>query len=163
MTSRFYSNINLAEQFNPLVRLDIELKNSFKILTEIRRDRSLSLSLDNSLLTEQTGNEYIFGLGYRLKDLRIRTKLGGSRVALGGDLNLKADFSYRKNITLLRNLEYDNNQVTAGQTLMSIKFSAGYNLSKINKLIVLRSQFFRVCYIDCFSSNINSLRNNHSL
>ena len=130
MTSRFYSNINLAEQFNPLVRLDIELKNSLKILTEIRRDRSLSLSLDNSLLTEQTGNEYIFGLGYRLKDLRIRTKLGGSRVALTGDLNLKADFSYRKNITLLRNLEYDNNQVTAGQTLMSIKFSAGYNLSK---------------------------------
>ena len=102
MTSRFYSNINLAEQFNPLVRLDIELKNSLKILTEIRRDRSLSLSLDNSLLTEQTGNEYIFGLGYRLKDLRIRTKLGGSRVALTGDLNLKADFSYRKNITLLK-------------------------------------------------------------
>ena len=26
--------------------------------------------------------------------------------------------------------EYDNNQVTAGQTLMSIKFSANYNLSK---------------------------------
>ena len=130
MTSRFYSNINLAEQFNPLIRLDIEFKNSFKILAELRKDRSLSLSLDNSLLTQQTGNEYVVGMGYRLKDLRIRTRLGGNRVTLSGDLNLKADFSYRKNITLLRNLEYDNNQVTAGQTLMSIKFSAGYNLSK---------------------------------
>ena len=130
MTSRFYSNINLAEQFNPLIRFDIEFKNSLKILAEMRRDRSLSLSLDNSLLTEQSGNEYILGMGYRLKDLRIRTNLGGRRVMLSGDLNLKADFSYRKNITLLRNLEYDNNQVTAGQTIMSIKFSAGYNLSK---------------------------------
>ena len=130
MTSRFYSNINLAEQFNPLIRFDIEFKNSLKILAEMRRDRSLSLSLDNSLLTEQSGNEYILGMGYRLKDLRIRTNLGGRRVLLSGDLNLKADFSYRKNITLLRNLEYDNNQVTAGQTIMSIKFSAGYNLSK---------------------------------
>ncbi len=130
MTSRFYSNINLAEQFNPLIRLDVEFKNSLKILAEMRRDRSLSLSLDNSLLTEQSGNEYILGMGYRLKDLRIRTNLGGRRVMLSGDLNLKADFSYRKNITLLRNLEYDNNQVTAGQTIMSIKFSAGYNLSK---------------------------------
>ena len=130
MTPRFFSNINLAEQFNPLIRLDVEFKNSLKILAEMRRDRSLSLSLDNSLLTEQSGNEYILGMGYRLKDLRIRTNLGGRRVILSGDLNLKADFSYRKNITLLRNLEYDNNQVTAGQTLMSIKFSAGYNLSK---------------------------------
>ena len=130
MTSRFYSNINLAEQFNPLIRFDVEFKNSLKILAEMRRDRSLSLSLDNSLLTEQSGNEYILGMGYRLKDLRIRTNLGGRRVMLSGDLNLKADFSYRKNITLLRNLEYDNNQVTAGQTIMSIKFSAGYNLSK---------------------------------
>ena len=130
MTSRFYSNINLAEQFNPLIRLDVEFKNSLKILAEMRRDRNLSLSLDNSLLTEQSGNEYILGMGYRLKDLRIRTNLGGRRITLSGDLNLKADFSYRKNITLLRNLEYDNNQVTAGQTLMSIKFSAGYNLSK---------------------------------
>jgi cell surface protein SprA len=129
-TSRFYSNINLAEQFNPLIRLDVEFKNSLKILAEMRRDRALSLSLDNSLLTEQSGNEYIVGMGYRLKDLRIRTSLGGRRVTLSGDLNLKADFSYRKNITLLRNLEYDNNQVTAGQTLMSIKFSANYNLSK---------------------------------
>ncbi|MEC7173420.1 MAG: cell surface protein SprA, partial [Bacteroidota bacterium] len=130
MTSRFYSNINLAEQFNPLIRLDVEFRSSLKILAEIRRDRSLSLSLDNSLLTEQSGNEYILGMGYRLKDLRIRTNLGGRRVMLSGDLNLKADFSYRKNVTLLRNLEYDNNQVTAGQTIMSIKFSAGYNLSK---------------------------------
>ena len=130
MTSKFYSNINLAEQFNPLIRLDVEFKNSLKILAEIKRDRSLSLSLDNSLLTEQSGNEYILGMGYRLKDLRIRTNLGGRRVSLSGDLNLKADFSFRENITLLRNLEYDNNQVTAGQTLMSIKFSANYNLSK---------------------------------
>ena len=128
--SRFYSNINLAEQFNPLIRLDVEFKNSLKILAEMRRDRALSLSLDNSLLTEQSGNEYIVGMGYRLKDLRIRTNLGGRRVTLSGDLNLKADFSYRKNITLLRNLEYDNNQVTAGQTLMSVKFSANYSLSK---------------------------------
>jgi cell surface protein SprA len=130
MTPKFYSNINLAEQFNPLLRLDVEFKNSLKILAEMRRDRALSLSLDNSLLTEQSGNEYILGMGYRVKDLRIRTNFGGRRITLSGDLNLKADFSYRKNITLLRNLEYDNNQVTAGQTLMSIKFSANYNLSR---------------------------------
>ena len=43
---------------------------------------------------------------------------------------MKADISYRNNITVLRNIEIDNNQVTAGQTLWSIKISADYNLSQ---------------------------------
>ena len=130
ISPKFYSNINLVEQFNPLIRLDVEFKNSIKILAELKKDRALSLSLDNSLLTESRGDEFIMGMGYRVKDLRIRTNVGGRRVTLSGDLNLKADFSYRENKTILRNLEYDNNQVTAGQTLMSIKFTADYALSK---------------------------------
>ena len=130
LTSKLFSNINLVEQFNPLVKLDLELKNSFKILGEIKKDRALSLSLDNNLITESNGNEYIIGLGYRLKDLRIRTNIGGRRIVLKGDLNLKGDFSLRENITVLRNLEYDSNQVTAGQKIMSIKITADYSLSR---------------------------------
>src|SRR5690606_13337339 len=45
-----FSNINLEEQFSPLVRLDFEMNNSIKILTEIKKDRILSLSFDNNLL-----------------------------------------------------------------------------------------------------------------
>jgi len=125
-----YSNVNLVEQFNPLIRLDIELKNSFKLLADFKKDRALSLSLDNNLLTESIGDEYTLGLGYRLKDVRFRTSFGGKKITLKGDLNIKADFSYRNNITVLRNLEYDNNQVTAGQKLMSIKITADYAISK---------------------------------
>ena len=127
---RLFSNINLIEQFNPLIRIDLEFKNSIKVLAEIRSERALSLSLDNDLLTESSGDEFSLGLGYRLKDLRFKTNFGGRRVTLKGDLNLKADVSYRNNITVLRNLEYDNNQVTAGQKIMSIKFTADYALSK---------------------------------
>ena len=119
----------MVEQFNPLVRLDLEFKNSLKILGEIKKDRALSLSLDNNLITESNGNEYILGLGYRIKDLRVRSNIGGRRIILNGDLNLKGDFSLRENITVLRNLEYDSNQVTAGQTIMSIKITADYALS----------------------------------
>ena len=83
----------MVEQFNPLVRLDLEFNNSLKILGEIKRDRALSLSLDNNLITESNGNEYILGLGYRIKDLRVRSNIGGRRFILNGDLNLKGDFS----------------------------------------------------------------------
>jgi cell surface protein SprA len=62
------SNVNLVEQFSPLIRMDFELKSSLKILTEIKKDRALSMSFDNNLLTEVKGIEYI-GLGYRFKDV----------------------------------------------------------------------------------------------
>ena len=127
---KLYSNINLVEQFNPLVRLDMEMNNSIKLLAELRKERAISLSLDNSLITESIGDEYIVGLGYRVKDLRFRTNFGGRQMTLKGDLNIKADVSYRDNVTVLRNLEYDNNQVTAGQRLMAIKLTADYAISR---------------------------------
>ena len=127
---RLFSNVTLVEQFNPLMQLDMELKNNFKFLIEINRDRSLSLSLDNNLLTEVSGNEYVGGLGYRFRDLRMRTNFNGRRIILKGDLNIKADLSYRNNITVLRNLEYDNNQVTAGQKIFILKITADYALSR---------------------------------
>jgi cell surface protein SprA len=125
-----FSNINLMEQFSPLIKVDIEMKNSFKLLTEIRKDRLLSLSFDNNLLTEIQGNEYIIGLGYRVKDLQIRSRLGGSRQLIKSDLNMKADFSIRNNKTIVRYLDLENNQVTSGQTILNLKYSADYAFSQ---------------------------------
>jgi cell surface protein SprA len=125
-----YSNVNLVEQFNPLARIDMEFTNSLRVLAEIRKERAISLSLDNNLITESLGDEYVVGLGYRIQEVRFRTSIGGRRVILNGDLNIKADVSYRDNVTVLRNLEYDNNQVTAGQRLMSIKIAADYALTR---------------------------------
>ena len=130
ITERLYSNVNLVEQFNPLLRLDVEMNNSLKLLAELRKERAISLSLDNNLITESSGDEYVAGLGYRVKDIRFRTNFGGRRVILKGDLNIRADISYRDNVTVLRNLEYDNNQVTAGQRILAIKINADYALSR---------------------------------
>ncbi len=125
-----YSNVNLTEQFSPLVRLDMEMKNSIKILAEWKKDRALSLSFDNNLLTEIQGNEYIIGLGYRLKDLTFATKIAGRKKVIKSDLNLRADLSLRQNETLIRYLDLENTQVTAGQDIYGIKFTTDYSLSK---------------------------------
>ena len=125
-----FSNVNLMEQFSPLIRFDMEMNNSVKILAEIKKDRLLSMSFDNNLLTEIQGNEYILGLGYRIKDVKIRSKLAGPRQIIKSDLNMKADISVRQNKTIIRYLDLDNNQITAGQTLWSLKYSADYAFSK---------------------------------
>ncbi|GGG34031.1 cell surface protein SprA [Bizionia arctica] len=125
-----YSNINLTEMFSPLVRIDMEMKNSVKILAEIRKDRLLSLSFDNNLMTEIHGNEYIVGLGYRIKDVSIKSKLAGPSKRIVSDLNMKADLSLRRNETIIRYLDVINNQITSGQTVWSGKLTADYSFSR---------------------------------
>ena len=129
-SERLFSNINLTEMFSPLVRIDMEMKNSVKILAEIKKDRLISLSFDNNLMTEIIGNEFILGLGYRIKDLRIRSNLAGPQKRIVSDLNMKADISIRDNKTIIRYLDLENNQVTSGQTIWGLKYSADYAFSK---------------------------------
>lgn len=127
--SNLYFNINLAEQFSPLIKLDFEMKNSMSIAAEIRKDRAISLSFDNNLLTEINGNELILGVGYRWKDLKFNTKVGGRSTTIKSDLNMRLDGSIRDNVTIIRYLDLDNSQATAGQTIYGLKFSAEYAIS----------------------------------
>tara|TARA_R100000353_G_scaffold43121_1_gene34492 strand:- start:23604 stop:30794 length:7191 start_codon:yes stop_codon:yes gene_type:complete len=124
------TNVNLTEQFSPLLRMDFEMNNSVKILAEMRKDRALSLSFANNLLTEIKGNEYIIGLGYRIKDLRISTNFGGKKSVITSDLNFKVDLSRRDNVTIVRYLDIANNQTTAGQTIYGAQLSVDYALSR---------------------------------
>lgn len=125
------SNVNLVEQFSPLIRVDFELKNSFRILTEVKKDRALSMSFDNNLLTEVKGVEYVVGLGYRFKDVIFSSRLADNPTGIiKSDINLKADFSFRNNETLVRYLDYDNNQLAAGQNIWTLKLTADYSFSK---------------------------------
>ena len=125
------SNVNLVEQFSPLMRVDLELKNSFNVNAEMKKDRALSMSFDNNLLTEVKGIEYVVGLGYRIKDVIFSSQLADDPTGIiKSDINLKVDFSYRNNKTIVRYLDYDNNQLGGGQNIWSAKLTADYSFSK---------------------------------
>jgi cell surface protein SprA len=125
------SNINLTEQFNPLARIEFELKNSFNIMAEVKKDRSLNMSFDNNLLTEVQGNDYTVRLGYRIKGVQINSALAdNTQGVIKSDINLKADFTLRKNMTIVRQLDYDNNQLGGGQNIWTFKLTADYSFSK---------------------------------
>ena len=129
--STIMSNINLVEQFSPLVRFDFELKNSLKVLTEIKKDRALSMSFDNNLLTEVKGVEYVIGLGYRFKDVIFSSRLADNPTGIiKSDINIKADISLRDNQTIVRYLDYNKNQLAAGQNIWTLKLTADYSFSK---------------------------------
>lgn len=125
------SNVTLVEQFNPLMRIDFELKNSFKLLTQINKDRALSMSFDNNLLTEVHGIEYVVGLGYRIKDVIFSSRLADNPMGIiKSDINIKVDLTLRDNQTIVRYLDYDNNQLGGGQNIWTLNATADYSLSK---------------------------------
>lgn len=124
--------LSISEQFSPLIRINATLNNSMLANVEIKRSRNLALSFVNNQLTEVISQEYIIGLGYRIKGVKLTfTNLGGnSRKRVDSDLNLKADFSLRDNRTILRRIDQNIDQVSSGQKVLSINFSADYMLSQ---------------------------------
>jgi cell surface protein SprA len=137
------ANINLVEQFNPLIRIDMELKNSFKLLAEMKRDRALSMSFDNNLLTEQVGFDYTIGLGYRIKDVVINSTLADNPTGvIRSDINIRADLTLRDSRTIVRYLDFDNNQLGAGQNMWSARITADYAFSKQLTMIFYYDHMF---------------------
>ena len=123
------SAVTLVDEFSPLVKVDMKMKNSFSLRGEVKRDRTLTMNFNNSTLTDIKGTEYIFGFGYVFKDVKMNTRFTGKKQTLRGDINLRADVSLRDNITQIRSVDEDNNQISGGQKLFSIKFTADYRLS----------------------------------
>ena len=123
------SSATLVDEFSPLVRVDMKMKNSFSMRGELKRDRTLTMNFNNSTLTDIKGTEYIFGFGYVFKDVKMKTSFTGKKQTLKGDINLRADVSLRDNLTLIRSVNSENDQISGGQKLFSIKFTADYRLN----------------------------------
>jgi cell surface protein SprA len=123
------NTVSIREDMNPLIGFDATWVNSLISRVEYRKSRILALSLANNQLTESLNNELIIGAGYRFKEVPLKI---GER-AFESDLNLKFDLSVRDNKTLIRYLaqtdEDESDQITMGDRIFKIMFTADYLLS----------------------------------
>lgn len=128
------NSVSISEQWSPLINIDMTWNNSLITKFEIRKSRSVSLSLSNIQISDNTSNEYIIGLGYRIKDLEFIVKTGGTQKDFKSDLNLRGDLSIRDTKTAIRKVDGGNGQPltqnTSGQQIITIKVSADYVLSE---------------------------------
>lgn len=125
-----FSQVGYVESFAPLIGGDFTLRNNMQFRAMYNRDRMLLLGLVNNTLTEDYSKEYVFGFGYIVKDLRMKLNMGGKPRNVVSDLNVRADFSLRDSETRITNILLEDSQVTGGQKLLGIKFSADYNVSE---------------------------------
>ena len=126
------SNINMVERFAPLLRVDFTTKKDFQFAAAINKNRMLSMSFDNNLLTEMNGIDYRFEVGFRIKDVAIQTDFEGvdNNGRIVSDLLVKLGFQWEQNQTLIRYLDYNNNQIGAGSDTWAIEANAEYQFSK---------------------------------
>ncbi len=127
------AQIVLTEQYAPLIGIDLGLQNSMTVNLQFKKSRTMTLSFANNQLTEVNGYEIVVGAGYRIKDLSFSViSLGGSgsKQTIKNDLVLKLDLGYKKDITVLRRIDENNNQVSAGQNKINIYFTADYTFSQ---------------------------------
>lgn len=140
ISERQIMNVAITEQFQPLLGANLTLKNGVRGKLEIKKDRNIALSLSNNQITEIKGSELVIGSGYIFKKLQLPIKFNGKKID-PSDLNLDLSISVRDNKTITRKIIENQNQATAGQNMVSIKFNGQYNLSKN---LMVRAYYDRV-------------------
>ncbi len=123
------NTITVSEQFNPLIQFNITWINSLTTRAEIKKGRTLSLSMGNNQVIENYNDEIVIGLGYRFDKMNLIFGNGSSQKSISNDLNIRADFSIRDNTSIIRKVEEEYNQLTSGQKITTVKFTADYALS----------------------------------
>lgn len=122
-------SVTLSERFSPLIGVDATWNvNGQGLITkfEYKKDRSATLSLNNNQVTEVLGSEFVIGTGYKFEKVQLPFKVRGKKPE--NPLNIRFDFTFRDNLTVIRKIVEGTNQATAGQRVVSIKSSIDYNL-----------------------------------
>ena len=127
--------VQISEQFNPLIKVAVNMVNSLQFNFSIQKNRTLALSFSNNQLTETTRDGFTFGAGYRIKDVAFQLKVGEKPFDLKSDLVLQLNITYNSNMTNIRKIngydtEIDHGQVSSGSEVWMAEISAEYSLTQ---------------------------------
>ena len=141
------NGISISEQFAPFLQVNITWNNSLSTKVEYKKSRIINLSLNNNQLIENYNDEYVVGLGYRFDKMDLILGSGKGQKQMSSDLNLRADISIRDNFSIIRRIEENLNQMTAGQKITTLKLTADYVLSDRFNMQLFYDRQFNAPYI----------------
>ncbi|MBL7932288.1 MAG: cell surface protein SprA, partial [Bacteroidia bacterium] len=128
----YYSiaSVMMRESYEPLIKFDFRFnKPGWSANVETRRDKTTTLNLTGFQIVETKGQEYIVGIGYMIPKLRLNAfKIQGK--TLESNLNIKLDLSFRKNVSVIRQIETEISTPTGGTNIITLRSSADYQLTQ---------------------------------
>ncbi|NDV77439.1 cell surface protein SprA [Dysgonomonas sp. 511] len=136
------SSVGISEIFNPLFGVEGTLNNSMSINARYNNARTLSLNMTSYQIIESLQRELVVGLGYRINEFnRLIGLKSGTDSKFNNDLNIKADLSHKTTEALLRKIQENFTQATNGTTIVTLKISADYTISRA---LTLRAFYDRI-------------------
>jgi cell surface protein SprA len=121
-------NVTISEQLNPMFGIDAAFKNNVSARFDLRKTRTVALSMIDYQVSETKSTEYVIGLGYRIRGLVLPFDLFGVK-KLDNDLNIKFDIGLRDDKTANNYLAQNIAVVTRGQKVITISPSIDYIIS----------------------------------
>ena len=121
--------VQLNEQFNPLVRVSVNMVNSFQFNFSMQKTRMLQLSFSNNQLTETTRDGFTFGAGYRFKDVAFQVQFAGKPYDIKSDIVLQLNLTYNSNMTNIRKINQNLSQISSGSEVWMAELSGEYAIS----------------------------------
>ena len=128
-------SFSIVEKWGPFIGVDITFIKNITTTFKYNRDRTLNFSMSSLQVTEQAGNEFVFGAGYRTTKLVLPFNIGGRKRVLNNDINFRLDISIRDQVTKVRKLDLPSNDPLSGQSVFTLKPNIDY---MINSKLMLR-------------------------
>ena len=148
------SQVSINESFSPLLGMDFTFNNNMTIKAEYRQTRVLNLSMTSVQINEALSKDWVIGWGYRINNFslfggdgarKVKGKSAGSKSQQNSsnqsvkqqmkranhDLNLRMDFSFRKQAAIVRDIATMTSSASSGNNALKLSFSADYTLSKL--------------------------------
>ena len=130
LPQRRIDNIQISEDYNPLIGMDVTWINNLSTRLEYRKSRLYSLATTNYQVSETNTSEFVIGAGYRTNKFLLPFRVNRKRTYLKNDLNFRLDFSIRDNRSALRILDQNVEQSYNGQQIIAAKPQLDYQISK---------------------------------
>ena len=148
------SQVSINEAFSPLLGMDVTLNNNMTIKGEYRQTRVLNLSMTSVQVNEALSKDWVVGMGYRINNFnlfgapkahKVKGRTGAQQNSRNGskgknqtrnygpnhDLNLRLDFSFRKQAAIVRDITTMTSSASSGNNALKLSFTADYTLSKM--------------------------------
>ena len=148
------SQVSINESFSPLLGMDVTFNNNMTVKAEYRQTRVLNLSMTSVQLNEALSKDWVIGMGYRINNFdvfgwgakasRSKSKGGNKNAAnknapttktvqngTNHDLNLRLDFSFRKQAAIVRDIASMVSSASSGNNALKLSFFADYTFSKL--------------------------------
>lgn len=122
------SSVNLIESFNPLIRIQGTLINGWTLKTEIRKSRTMNLSISGGQIVEADQDQYVVGTNYKISNFHPWGFLEKSKIK--NDLSLTGNLTYKNQHSLLRKIEQNYTQASSGNKTFVIELLGDYSISK---------------------------------